>query len=172
MPGSVVSINLSNGGVPKLPVRECVVTDAGLEGDRHRDLRFHGGPLRAVCLYSLEVIQALQREGHPIAPGTIGENLTVSGLDWPLMLPDVQLEVGQVRLQLTKFVTPCANIAGSFLGGDFSRVAQKVNPGWSRVCASVVKEGLVRVGDVVVIRTWEKPILAPHPGPLPRGERD
>jgi MOSC domain-containing protein YiiM len=153
MSGAVVSINRSHGGVPKLPVRECLVTESGLDGDRHRDLRFHGGPLRAVCLYSLEIIQALQEEGHPIAPGTIGENLTVSGLDWSLVVPDVPLEVGEVQLQLTKFVTPCANIAGSFRGGDISRVAQKVNPGWSRVCARVVREGWVRVGDPVVIRT-------------------
>lgn len=153
MTGTVVSINRSNGGVPKLPVSECLVTESGLDGDRHRDLRFHGGPIRAVCLYSLEIIQALQQEGHPIAPGTIGENLTVSGLDWSLMVPDVQLEVGDVHLQLTKFVTPCVNIAGSFRSGDFSRVAQKVNPGWSRVCARVVREGLIRVGDPVVIRT-------------------
>lgn len=152
MTGTVVSIHRSNGGVPKLPVARCRVTEAGLDGDRHHDLHFHGGPLRAVCLYSLEVIQALQREGHPIAPGTIGENLTVSGLDWALVIPDVQLDVGEVRLQLTKFVTPCANIAGSFLGGDFSRVAQKVNPGWSRVCARVVKPGMVRVGDAVTLR--------------------
>jgi len=151
--GRLVSINRSNGGVPKLPVSECLVTESGLDGDRHRDLRFHGGAIRAVCLYSLEIIQALQQEGHPIAPGTIGENLTVSGLDWSLLVPDVQLEVGEAQLQLTKFVTPCVNIAGSFRGGDFSRVAQKVNPGWSRVCARVVREGLVRVGDPVVIRT-------------------
>jgi MOSC domain-containing protein YiiM len=153
MTGTVVSINRSNGGVPKLPASQCRVTESGLEGDRHRDLRFHGGPIRAVCLYSLEIIQALQQEGHPIAPGTIGENLTVSGLDWSLMVPDVQLEVGDVQLQITKFVTPCANIAGSFRGGDFSRVDQKVNPGWSRVCARVVREGLVRVGDAVVVLT-------------------
>lgn len=153
MRGSVVSINRSNGGVPKLPVSECLVTESGLDGDRHRDLQFHGGPIRAVCLYSLEIIQALQREGHPIAPGTIGENLTVSGLDWTQMVPDVELDVGEVQLQLTKFVTPCANIAGSFIGGDFSRVAQKVNPGWSRVCARVARGGIVKVGDSVTLRT-------------------
>jgi MOSC domain-containing protein YiiM len=153
MPGKVVSINRSKGGVPKLPVTECFVTEEGLEGDRHRDLRYHGGPLRAVCLYSLEVIQALQGEGHPIAPGTIGENLTVSGLDWSLVAPEVHLDVGEVQLQITKFTTPCANISGSFRDGDFSRVAQKINPGWSRVCARVVREGVVRVGDPVVVRS-------------------
>jgi MOSC domain-containing protein YiiM len=96
--GKVVSINRSSGGVPKQPVPECRVTESGLQGDRQRDLRFHGGPDRAVCLYPLESILALQREGHPIAPGTIGENLTVSGLDWSLMVPDVRLQVGEVVL--------------------------------------------------------------------------
>ena len=151
MAGRVVSINRSNGGVPKQPVAECLVTESGLQGDRQRDLRFHGGPDRAVCLYPLESIEALQREGHPIAPGTIGENLTVSGLDWSLMVPDARLQVGEAELQLTKFAAPCANIAPSFRDGDFYRVAQKINPGWSRVCARVVKAGMVRVGDAVTL---------------------
>jgi MOSC domain-containing protein YiiM len=152
MAGRVFAINLSNGGVPKRPVAECRVTETGLEGDRHRDARFHGGPLRAVSIYSLEVIRALQQEGHPIAAGTTGENLTLEGVDWSLMLPEVRLEVGEVHLQLTKFLSPCLNIAGSFRDGDISRVAQKVNPGWSRLGARVEREGLVRVGDPVRLR--------------------
>ena len=46
---------------------------------------------------------------------------------------------------------PCANIAGSFKDGEIARVAQKVNPGWSRVCARVVVPGRVRVGDSVLL---------------------
>ena len=36
------------------------------------------------------------RLGHPIAPGTIRENLTISGIDWSLMVPEALLEVGEV----------------------------------------------------------------------------
>jgi MOSC domain-containing protein YiiM len=151
MPGQLVSINRSSGGVPKQPVSECLVTESGLEGDRQRDLRFHGGPNRAVTLYSLERIEALRREGHPIASGTIGENLTVSGLDWSLMVPEARLQVGDVVLQLTKFAAPCANIAGSFRDGDFSRVSQKAHPGWSRMCARVVRGGIITVGDPITL---------------------
>jgi len=147
--GKVVSINRSDGGVPKQPVTECRVSENGLEGDRQRDLHFHGGPNRAVCLYSLEKIEALRSEGHPIAPGTIGENLTVSGLDWSLMVPDVLVEVGDALLELTKFAPPCTSIAGSFRDGDYSRVAQNIHPGWSRIYARVVKAGVVRVGDTI-----------------------
>jgi MOSC domain-containing protein YiiM len=137
--------------VPKQPVSECLVGETGLEGDRQRDLRYHGGPERAVTLYSLERIEGLRREGHPIAAGTIGENLTVSGLDWSTMVPEARLKVGEVELQLTKFAGPCAKIAGSFRDGDFSRVAQKIHPGWSRLCARVLKGGVVRVGDPITL---------------------
>ena len=105
-----------------------------------------------MCLYPLESIEALRREGHPIAPGTIGENVTISGIDWSLMVPDTRVEVGEVELQLVKFAAPCANIAGSFRDGDYSRVAQKANPGWSRICARVLKGGVIRVGDLVTLR--------------------
>ena len=42
--GRVVQINISPGGVPKLPVAAARVTPDGLEGDGHRDLEHHGGP--------------------------------------------------------------------------------------------------------------------------------
>ena len=72
----------AEGGVPKIPVGAARLGAEGVEGDKQNDLRHHGGPLRAVCIYSLEIIEALQGEGHPIGPGTTGENITISGLDW------------------------------------------------------------------------------------------
>jgi MOSC domain-containing protein YiiM len=149
--GRLVSINVSDGGVPKLGRSACAITRAGLAGDRQRDLVHHGGPDRAVTLFSCERIDALRREGHPIAAGTIGENLTVSGLDWPALTPGMRLRVGAVLLELTRHASPCAKIGPSFAGQDFMRVAQKVHPGWSRLCARVIEEGVVRVGDPVAI---------------------
>lgn len=150
--GVLHSINVSNGGVPKLPVAECALRATGLEGDRQRDLRYHGGPLRAVSLYSLDLIEALQAEGHPIAPGTIGENLTLSGLRWTDMVPGATVEVGEAILELTSHAHPCRKIAGSFRGGDMSRVHEKTHPGWGRLYARVVQAGTVRIGDVVRLR--------------------
>jgi MOSC domain-containing protein YiiM len=147
--GRLDSINVSRGGVPKRPVAEAAITADGVEGDRQRDRRFHGGPERAVTLFSTERIAAMQAEGHPIAPGTTGENLTVSGIDWTRATPGARLEIGEVRLEITRYTTPCANITASFAGGDIARVAQKVNPGWSRLCARVLVPGQVRVGDSV-----------------------
>ena len=154
--GQVEFINISDGGVPKRPWAECDITIAGLSGDRQRNLKYHGGPDRAVLLYSLERICSLQEEGHPIAPGTIGENLTVSGLDWDLLVPGAQVEVGPVRLELTSHASPCDTLAASFLEGRFVRVSQKVHPGWSRVCARVLIEGRVTVGDPVRVLGSER----------------
>ncbi len=147
--GRVASINVSAGGVPKNAVPEAAVTEAGVAGDRQRDLRYHGGPDRAVSLYSLELIEALRREGHPIGAGTAGENLTVAGLDWGAVVPGAEIRVGPVRLQVTGYASPCSNIAGSFVRDNFMRISPKLRPGWSRVYARVLAGGAVRVGDPV-----------------------
>jgi len=149
MEGRVHSINTSDGGVPKLPRTSVGVRKTGLDGDRQRDLEYHGGPDRAVSLFSLELIEALRAEGHPIAAGTIGENLTLAGLDWPALAPGMRLEIGEVSLELTSHAAPCRNIAGSFSDRVFTRVADKAHPGWSRFYARVLKEGTLRVGDRV-----------------------
>lgn len=148
--GRVVRVNVSPGGVPKLPTAAAHVTREGLAGDGHRDAEHHGGPERAVCLYALEAIEALRREGHPIAPGSLGENLTVQGLDWAAITPGTILSVGEEAvLQVTRYTSPCGNIRLAFVGGDYARVSQKRHPGWSRVYARVLHEGTVRQGDAV-----------------------
>ena len=151
MTGTVHAINTSKGGVPKLPQPEASVTVDGLVGDRQRDRRYHGGPMRAVSLYSLERIRALQAEGHPVDVGTMGENVTVAGLDWSRVGPGVRVSVGDVLLEITRDAPPCKTIAGSFRDGGFTRASQKVHPGWSRFYARVLREGSVRVGDRVAV---------------------
>lgn len=149
--GRVVQIGVSRGGVPKLPVPRALLSSAGVEGDRQNDRRHHGGPDRAVCLYSLEVIEALQREGHPIVPGSAGENVTVSGLDWARVAPGIQLRVGDALLEVVAYTVPCKTIRASFANARFERISQKTNPGWSRVYARVLAAGAAQTGDVVEI---------------------
>ena len=107
--GRVVQVSVSpQGGVPKLPVEKAEVGPLGLAGDAVRYTKIHGGPERAVCVFSLDVIERLQAEGHPLAPGTTGENLTLSGVDWARLEAGDVLAVGNdVRLQLTTRVEPC-----------------------------------------------------------------
>jgi len=143
---------VSAGGVPKKPVDEARVSPPGLEGDAHRDTVHHGGPERAVCVYALEAIEALNAEGHRLFPGAIGENLTVEGLEWAEVTPGSRLHVGDdVVLEVTRYTSPCANIRASFRDGDYARVSQKVHPGWSRVYTRVLRGGVVRRGDRVLL---------------------
>ena len=137
--GVLRSINVSNGGVPKLPQPSAQVTFDGVVGDRQRDLRFHGGPDRAVCLYSLDRIRALQQEGHSIVPGAIGENLTLEGIDWTLLQVGTRLEIGDVVLEVTRPTSPCTKIAPAFTDEQFPRVSEKLHPGWSRWYCRVIR---------------------------------
>lgn len=149
--GQIVSINCSAGGVPKRPVAEALVTTHGLFGDSQADREHHGGPSRAVCLFSVQRIRALQDEGHPIDIGTTGENLTVASLDWDLVTPGSGLVVGGALLEVTDYAKPCRTIRESFINHRFVRMSEKHHPGWSRVYAKVLREGLVRIGDTVTL---------------------
>lgn len=150
MEGRIFQLNVSNGGVPKLAVREAALTAKGLEGDRQRDLRYHGGPERALCLFALERVLELQAEGHPIFPGSAGENLTLVGLEWSGLAPGVRLALGgEAVVEVTSYTAPCKRIAASFAGGDFKRISQKVHPGHSRLYARVLSPGRLAVGQSV-----------------------
>lgn len=147
----VVRVNVAAaGGVPKLPVVAALLTAHGVAGDRQLDLKHHGGPERAVCLFASERIAALAAEGHPIGPGTTGENLTIAGLDWDSLETGDRLVIADgVLLEVTGPAPPCRTIAGSFLDGRFARISDKSHPGWSRLYARVLVEGLVREGAPV-----------------------
>lgn len=149
--GVLHSINVSSGGVPKLSRQSCYVSASGLEGDGHHYAN-HGGPDRAVCLYSLDLIESLRAEGHPIAVGSTGENLTLAGVDWSVMAPGVEIHLGEVVLQLTRATDPCRTIRESFRAHQFDRISELKRPGWSRMYARVLIEGVVSVGNPVALR--------------------
>jgi MOSC domain-containing protein YiiM len=151
--GILRRINVNpRGGVPKGAVPSAVISADGVAGDRQRNRRFHGGPARAVSLFSKEVIDRLAAEGHPIAPGSTGENLTLAGLPWDAIgVGDRLLIAGRALLEVTSFATPCKTIAGSFLAGKSVRISQKLHPGESRLYARVIAPGEVREGDPVLL---------------------
>ena len=119
--GVVAQLNTSDGGVPKRPVEAA------------------------------EVIDALQAEGHPIAPGAAGENVTVRGIDWSTIRPGTQLLVGDVLAEISAWAVPCTKNAPWFTDGDFNRMLHDRHPGWSRAYAWVREPGTIRQGDAVVV---------------------
>jgi MOSC domain-containing protein YiiM len=154
--GRVVQVNVSPGGVPKRPVERAWVGRLGLHGDSHAEPEpTHGGPDRAVCLYTLEAIARVATDGHTAFPGAYGENLTLEGIEVGLLAPGTRLAVGSggLVLEITESPSPCYKLAGYFVGGRIARISEQVRPEDARQCARVVAEGPVEPGDRVEVLT-------------------
>ncbi len=148
--GELLHVNVSPGGVPKLPIPEGEITRFGVVGDRQADATVHGGPHRAVSILGIEAIRRVADEGHPIAPGTAGENLTVSGFDVSSLPVGTRLAIGdEVVLELAWPANPCRTIRHSFSDLRFGRLGVAAHPADSRMYARVVSTGTVRPGDPI-----------------------
>ena len=148
--GRLLQVNVSSGGVPKLPVAAARVTIAGVEGDKQASITVHGGPHRAVSLLGIEAIRRVAAEGHPIAPGTTGENLTTEGFDVSALPLGTRLAIGDdVELEISAPTNPCRTIRHSFRDLRFGRLSMAVHPADSRMYARVLREGVVRPGDPI-----------------------
>ncbi|HCV00716.1 MAG: sulfurase [Dehalococcoidia bacterium] len=148
--GHIVQLSASNGGVPKLPLAKATIDTDGITADRQADLQAHGGPRRALCLFALERIQALAAEGHSIAPGKTGENITTAGIDWNRATPGTRLRLGKtVLIEITGYTEPCWKNAQWFIGGNINSINQEERPGFSRVYARVLEGGELYPDDPV-----------------------
>lgn len=148
--GVVAQLSLSGGGVPKLPVEHAEVDTGGLAGDVQATRIHHGRPWQALCLWSTEVIAAFARDGHPLAAGAAGENVTITGLDWADVRPGVQLQLGAVRCEVLAFALPCSKNARWFRNGEYALMHHDRGP-VSRAYARVVTPGRLHTGDPVVL---------------------
>ena len=144
--GSLVSINISGGGIPKTSIPSVRLTTKGLQGDGHHHEK-HNNPLQAVCLWDVELLGDLCKEGFPLSVGTIGENLTLRDVNIQKLLPGNILEFsGGVILELTKERKPCY-------------VLDAINPklkesilGRCGYYAKVISEGILAVEETIKIK--------------------
>jgi len=146
--GRLLQVNVSDGGVPKVPMPAARINIDGVEGDRQRADTVHGGPHRAVSILGIEAIRRVAAEGHPIAPGTTGENLTIEGFDVSTLAIGTRLAIGdEVIVEISKPTNPCRTIRHSFTDRRFGRLSIQAHPADSRMYARVLHEGTVRPGD-------------------------
>jgi MOSC domain-containing protein YiiM len=161
MAGVLKQISRSNGGVPKQAISGPVSVDAsGVVGDRHNNPLVHGGPNKAVLLISAEFIEELAAKGYPVVYGSLGENLTISGLDPHSLRSGQRYSVGdEVIIELTKLRQPCLNLdvyGPSIKAELFDSQCESGDyrsPRWARggFYARVLKPGFLIAGAPVVL---------------------
>jgi MOSC domain-containing protein YiiM/GNAT superfamily N-acetyltransferase len=165
MDGRALQVNVSPGGVPKLPVDEAWIGRDGLDGDAHDHDSVHGGPHRAVALFAIEAIERVRADGHSgVGPGSVGENLTTSGIELSLLAVGTRLAIGDaVVLEIAAPASPCDVIKGAFADGKSGRISILLHPADSRMYARVLTEGFVRPGDAIrVLPPLPESIAALH----------
>lgn len=118
--------------------------------DRQRNRKHHGRPFQALCLWSEEIIDGLRRDGHPIAAGSAGENITTRGIEWATLTMGTRLRIGSVIAQLSAYAIPCGHQAQWFTDGDFSRLHHD-NGDISRLYATVIEPGTISTGDRIIV---------------------
>lgn len=140
-----------------------MVDSDGVEGDRQRNLRVHGGPDKAVLMISAEFVDELGARGYPVVYGSLGENFTVSGLDRAMWRSGQRYRIGSdATIELTTLRAPCLNldVYGPGIQGeiyDLRCKARDVNsPKWANggFYARVVRPGLVIAGMAVELE-WD-----------------
>jgi MOSC domain-containing protein YiiM len=153
----IVQIGVSPGGIPKRAISEAEVTPGGILGDAWAHPQIHGGPNQAILLITSEGIDELVSQDFPLFPGALGENVTTRGLDRRSVRVGQRYRVGEVVLEISKRRTPCntLNVYGVGIQAAIYdaqvQAGDPASPRWglSGFYASVIRTGLIRVGDSI-----------------------
>lgn len=149
--GTVEAIFVAPEQEAAMVARDSVraVPGRGLEGDRY----FAGAgsfsnkesPGRQVTLIEAEAVDALRRDGMEVVAAETRRNIVTRSV--PLNhLVDKEFTVGEVRLRGIKLCEPCAHLER--VSGKSVREPLVHRGGLN---AEVLTEGIVRVGDAVVL---------------------
>jgi MOSC domain-containing protein YiiM len=142
---------LETTGIYKVPASgEVQITAHGIEGDFIGDQKSHGGPDQAIYVYGQTDYQWWERaQGATFAPGTFGENLTISDLESAQLRIGDRLRLGGAVLEITSPRTPCSTLATRMAIPEFVKQYRRAErPG---VYCRVVQAGTVQAGDEVLL---------------------
>jgi len=134
----------------------------GLAGDAQADLRVHGGPDKAVYGYAArhyarwaEMFPALADRFHS---GSMGENLTIDGLDEAALCVGDVHAIGDVLLQVCQPRQPCFKLALAFEEPRIGKMM--VRTGLSGWYYRVLREGMIAAGTPVMLAERPHPDFA------------
>ena len=137
-------------GIFKEPVHgRLQVQTLNIEGDGQADLLGHGGPFRAVYVYSFDHYPYWESElgRSDFAYGQFGENLTVEGmLDQEVHVGDI-FRIGTSLFQVTQPRVPCYKLAIKMgVEGFYKQILASGRLGFY---FRVLEEGEIGAGDVI-----------------------
>jgi MOSC domain-containing protein YiiM len=169
MPAKVLAVHLSPSHTfSKQTVTSIrLVVGLGIEGDAHsgatvkhrsRVARDPTQPnLRQVHLVHGELLEQLRLQGHPVEPGSIGENITTTGLDLLALPQGAKLHIGgEAVVVVTGLRNPCAqldNFSPGLTGAVLDRAADGQLIRKSGVMGVVESSGTVIPGDPIAVVT-------------------
>lgn len=163
--GSVLAVCLNpQPGLPKQQTSQIMlVEDWGVQDDyhagktvRHRYLA-RKDPARPnnrqVLLVDTVIHKMVQKKGIELAPGDLGENILLEGIDLMALPVGTRLQVGSAILELTEIRDPCSQLDGVHPGLHRAvemRTADGVQP-QAGMLGVVLKGGTVSPGAVVQV---------------------
>jgi MOSC domain-containing protein YiiM len=137
-------------GIYKQPTRETVeITPLGIEADFIGDAANHGGPDQAIYIYGATDYvwwsKALHQE---LAPGTFGDNLTISDLESARFTIGDRLRIGTVVLEVAAPRIPCSTLARRMADPMFVKKYHRAErPG---LYCRVLQPGSLKADDIVL----------------------
>jgi MOSC domain-containing protein YiiM len=152
LPRSIVAPKPWFSGFFKDPIAGPVrLSRETLAGDRQADLRVHGGPDKAVCVYSAEHYPAWRRELgiEDCGPGWFGENFSVEGQTEATACVGDLYRVGSALVQISQPRGPCWKLARRWDRPDLAQlVRESGRSGWY---LRVLEEGDVAAGEPLTL---------------------
>ncbi|OUS35807.1 MOSC domain-containing protein ['Osedax' symbiont bacterium Rs2_46_30_T18] len=148
-----------------------LICGEGIVGDAHRGTcvkhrsRVKVDPtqanLRQVHLIHYELLEELREQGYAVDPGTMGENITTSGIDLLALPRDTKLLIGSsVVISLTGLRNPCAQL-DDYQSGLTKAVLSRDDEGnivrKAGVMAVVEQGGMIVTGDKISVEYPAKP---------------
>jgi MOSC domain-containing protein YiiM len=149
--GVVAHLHASKG-LPKKPIDTASIGWRGIEGDVQSSRVHHGRPWQALCIWSTDAIDSLRAQGHPIAPGFAGDNITISGIPADAFRPGAHFRIGTVRGFFSAYTIPCSKNNEWFQNKNIMAMSH-TQGNFSRIYAMVTHTGTISVGDTCELFT-------------------
>jgi len=141
-------------GLKKASIHSSKINFNGIDGDYNhfRETKKNNDPNMAIMLLSMDIINNLNREGWPVKPGDLGENLTVKDIKYYDIMPNQIYKIGSVEIKISIICAPCYKLESLDYVGKINKnifIKTLINRrGWY---AKVLKEGLIKTGDTFQI---------------------